>query len=49
MLMETSYGHARTHLAALWDEAISSREPIIIHRRGAEDVALIAADELRGC
>jgi antitoxin YefM len=45
--METSYSHARANLAALCDEAISSREPIIIHRRGAEDVALIAADELR--
>ena len=46
--METTYSHARANLAALCDEAISSREPIIIHRRGAEDVALIAADELRG-
>ncbi len=45
--METSYSHARANLAALCDEAISTREPIIIHRRGAEDVALIAADELR--
>jgi antitoxin YefM len=48
MPTETSYSHARANLAALCDEAISSREPIIIHRRGAEDVALIAADELRG-
>ncbi len=45
---ETTYSQARAHLAALCDEAISTREPIIIHRRGAEDVALIAADELRG-
>jgi antitoxin YefM len=48
MPTETTYSHARAHLAALWDEAISTREPIIIHRRGAEDVMLIAADELRG-
>ena len=48
MPTETSYSHARAHLAALCDEAISSREPIIIHRRGREDVMLIAADELRG-
>jgi antitoxin YefM len=48
MPTETSYSHARAHLAALCDEAISTREPIIIHRRGADDVALIAADELRG-
>jgi antitoxin YefM len=45
---ETTCSHARAHLAALCDEAVSMREPIIIHRRGAEDVALIAADELRG-
>ena len=48
MPTETTYSHARAHLAALCDEAISTREPIIIHRRGAEDVVLIAADELRG-
>jgi antitoxin YefM len=48
MPTETTYSRARAHLAALCDEAISTREPIIIHRRGAEDVALIAADELRG-
>lgn len=29
------------------DEAADSREPVFIHRRGGEDVALIAADELR--
>ncbi len=48
MSRETTYSYARAHLAALCDEAISTREPIVIHRRGAEDVALIAADELRG-
>jgi antitoxin YefM len=48
MPTETSYSHARAHLAALCDETVSTREPIIIHRRGADDVALIAADELRG-
>ena len=45
MPTETSYSHARAHFAALCDEAISTREPIFIHRRGAGDVALIAADE----
>src|SRR5579883_2150300 len=48
MPTETTYSQARARLAALCDEAISTREPIIIHRRGAEDVALIAAAELRG-
>jgi antitoxin YefM len=44
---ETTFRHARAHFAALCDEAISTREPIIIHRGDAEDVALIAAEELR--
>jgi antitoxin YefM len=48
MPTETTYSHARAHFAALCDEAVSTREPIIIHRRDAEDVALIAASELRG-
>jgi antitoxin YefM len=45
---ETSYTHARAHLAALCDEVTSTREPIVIRRRGSEDVALVAAAELRG-
>lgn len=48
MSTETSYSHARANLAALCDEVASTREPIVIHRRGSEDVALVAADELRG-
>jgi antitoxin YefM len=44
---ETTYTHARANLAALCDEVTSTREPIVIRRRGSEDVALIAAAELR--
>jgi antitoxin YefM len=47
MASVTTYTQARAKLAALLNEATSSREPVIIRRRGAEDVALIAADELR--
>lgn len=47
MATETTYTQARANLKALLDEASDSREPVIIHRRGAEDVALIAVDELR--
>ncbi len=47
MPSETSYSHARANLAALCDEVTSTREPIVIHRRGSEDVALVAAAELR--
>ncbi len=43
---ETSYTEARANLAALCDEVAESPEVLIIHRRGARDVALVAADEL---
>src|SRR5438270_12419422 len=48
MASETTYTKARANFAALCDRAASTREPIIIHRRGAEDVALLSAAELRG-
>jgi antitoxin YefM len=47
MPTETTYAHARAHLAALCDEVTTTRDPIIIHRRGAEDVALMSAAERR--
>lgn len=48
MPIQTTYTHARANLASLWDEATRNREVIIIERRGAEPVALISADELKG-
>ncbi|MGV8039588.1 MAG: type II toxin-antitoxin system Phd/YefM family antitoxin [Thermoanaerobaculaceae bacterium] len=48
MPSEVTYTHARANLAALCNEvAAADREAVIIHRRGAEDVALVAAAELR--
>lgn len=44
--METTYTKARAQLAALCDHTVSTCEPVIIHRRGSEDVALISAAEL---
>jgi antitoxin YefM len=46
MPTETTYTNASANLAALCDEVISTREPIVIHRQGSEDVALVAAAEL---
>ena len=46
MVTKTTYSNARERFSTLWDEAISTREPIFITRRGADDVALISADEL---
>jgi|SRR5690242_9894206 len=47
MPTETTYTQARANFAALIDEALDTREPVIIRRRGREDVVLIAAAELR--
>lgn len=47
MAVETTYSQARANLKDLLDEAVDSREPVIIHRRGGDNVALIAAEELR--
>jgi antitoxin YefM len=46
MAIQTTYTHARANLATLCDEVTANREVVIIHRRGAEDVALISAADL---
>jgi len=43
---QMSYTQARANLATLLDKVTADREVVIIHRRGAEDVALISASEL---
>ena len=48
MPIRTTYARARANLAALCDEVTANREVVIIQRRGAEDVALVAAQELDG-
>ena len=48
MAIQTTYTHARARLASLIDEVTKNREVVIIQRRGSEDVAMIAADELAG-
>ena len=42
----TTYTNARATLATLCDQVSSTREPVIIRRRDAEDVALVSAEEL---
>jgi antitoxin YefM len=48
MTTETTYTAARANLASLCNEVASSHGAVIIKRRGAKDVALVSADELRG-
>lgn len=43
-----SYSDAREHLASLIEEVLSTREQVVIQRRGFEAVAMIPADELAG-
>jgi len=46
MTVEFTYTSAREQLATLLDRVTKDREIVIIQRRGSEDVAMIAADEL---
>lgn len=43
-----SYTEARDRLASVWDQTISTREPVIIDRRGHESVVLVPASEWEG-
>ena len=46
MTIQLSYTNARKQLTTLLDRITKDREVEIIQRRGSEDVAMIAADEL---
>ena len=46
MTTQITYSKARANLAALLDEVTANRGIVIINRREAEDVALVAASEL---
>ena len=48
MAIQTTYSHARANLATLLDRVTEDRQVVVISRRGAEDVALLAASELAG-
>lgn len=43
-----SYTEARDRLASVWDETVSTREPVVIDRRGHESVVLVPASEWEG-
>jgi antitoxin YefM len=43
-----SYTEARDRLAAVWDQAVSTREPVVIDRRGHESVVLVPVSEWEG-
>ncbi|MCJ7586727.1 MAG: type II toxin-antitoxin system Phd/YefM family antitoxin [Candidatus Aminicenantes bacterium] len=46
MPIQTTYTRARANLAKLMDSVAEDREIVIIERRNAENVAMVAAEEL---
>jgi antitoxin YefM len=48
MAIDTTYTRLRENLASVLDQVSEDREVVIVRRRGAQDVALIPADELSG-
>ena len=47
MTIQTTYTQARDGLAKLLDQVTHNREIVVIQRRGEEEVAMIAASELK--
>ncbi|HUG17205.1 MAG TPA: type II toxin-antitoxin system Phd/YefM family antitoxin [Thermomicrobiales bacterium] len=47
MSKQVSYSYARQHFAEILSEATETQEPVIVSRRGHEDVAIVPASELR--
>lgn len=41
-----TYSYLRENLADVWDQVEDTQEPVILKRRGHQDLALIPADEL---
>ena len=43
-----TYSTARDHLAEVWDKTVSTREPVIVSRRGTESLVMLPLDEWEG-
>lgn len=41
----TTYSQFREHLADVWNDVEDTQEPVIIKRRGHQDMAILPADE----
>lgn len=46
MTIQTTYSQARANFAGLWDKVTQDREIVVVERRGADSIAIVAADEL---
>ena len=47
-MTDVTYTEARATFASLWDRLVGEREVVVVHRRGPEPIAMIAAGELAG-
>jgi antitoxin YefM len=47
MSKQVSYSYARQNFADILTEAADTQEPVIVTRRGHEDIAILPASELR--
>jgi len=43
-----TYSTARDHLAEVWDQTVSTREPVIVSRRGSESIVMLPLEEWEG-
>lgn len=43
-----TYSAARDHLAEVWDQTVSTREPVIVSRRGTESIVMVPLEEWEG-
>jgi antitoxin YefM len=43
-----TYSTARDHLAEVWDKTVSTREPVVVSRRGSESIVLLPLEEWEG-
>ena len=43
-----TYSTARDHLAEVWDKTVSTREPVIVSRLGAESIVMLPLEEWEG-
>lgn len=41
-----TYSQLREHLAEVWDRIEDTQEPVIVSRKGHQDIAILPADEL---
>lgn len=43
--MKATYTETRSNFANLWDRVIDEQEPLVVERRGCEDIVIIPASE----